>query len=405
MSDIVLLGGNILNGGIFSNKEKYGVDRIFVFDWNENVAIKGDYFTQCDIKDWELILKYLKRYSVKELRFVYTSADLGVPAQQAIHRAYGLKDVDIRAVEKTLYKSEMTRIWKEKKLLNRENYVFKKPIELERLDRSTEWIVKPNLCSGSRGITILPKDCSLLDLEKAFKRAVDASWDDKVIVEEFVHGIEFTVEMLGDFFGNVSVWGVSKKYHTIYNKKNKIATKLHYNPFDVADNVLKKLGEYGVECYKALGLNGGLGHLEVILTEDGKISPLEMGARSSGYIASHCIDSVCDESYLNTFAKILRGGRVEKGYRMNAEKSSMLYFYDMPDGNSVNEGNIMEFLPESITSLAADRTRIKAGMKYAAIDGDGERFGFEIFEGRRKSLTVENINIAQQELIKKMYGI
>ena len=42
MSDIVLLGGNILNGGVFSNKNKYGADRVIVFDWNANPAVKSD---------------------------------------------------------------------------------------------------------------------------------------------------------------------------------------------------------------------------------------------------------------------------------------------------------------------------------------------------------------------------
>lgn len=403
MENIVLLGGNILNGGIVKKRKKYGADRVVVFDWNEDPAVKGDIFIRCDIKDADSILKYLEMHDIDKIKFVYTSADLAVLTQRIIHQKYGLLALEEDIIAKTLQKSTMTKIWEEKGLLNRKTYLLDRWEKVNELDLKGEWILKPNLCSGSRGITIL-HDGNLNQYQEAYERAAEASWDNKVVIEQFVKGTEYTIEMLGDAYGNVAVCGISKKYHTIYNDKNKIAVKLHYNPLDVDEQALESIAEYGVQCYKALGLHTSLGHLEVMVTEDGRISPLEIGARSSGYIASHCLDAINTFSFLDEYAKIIRGGHIENGYVVNKEKSSMLYFYDMPEGHSVRGANITEFLPKSIESLAFDRTMIQKGMDYKVIDGDGERYGYEVLVGNRSDLTIENVENAEKEFIKYIYG-
>jgi hypothetical protein len=136
-------------------------------------------------------------------------------------------------------------------------------------------------------------------------------------VEEFVEGIEFTVDMLGDDYGNVCVYGISRKTHTKNTDNNRIAVKLHYNAVEV--ELQKKIAQFGIACYKALGFSASLGHLEVILKEDGILSPVEIGARSSGFIASDLVDIVSGSNYLGDLIAVQNGVRIQNGFHKQEE--------------------------------------------------------------------------------------
>lgn len=400
---IILLGGNILNRGVFDNKEKYGADEVIVFDWGEKPAIVGDVFYRCDIKDAERVIKILRQLDI-EIIFPYTSADLAVHTVNAINKEFGLKYLCDDVIKATLRKSCMVEKWKEKRLLNRVSVFISQKKELETIDNSVKIIVKPDLCSGSRGITILDEGFTIDKLINAYERAKSASWNDGVVIEEFVTGTEFTVEMLGDAYGNVDVLGVSKKYHTKNIANNKVAIKLHYNPSDVSSDIIERIADFGRECYRALGLNTSLGHLELILSETGILTPVEIGARSSGEIASHCCDTVSNCNFLHEYAEVIRGKKLGNINRMKTNNSAMLFFYDMPNGVALNDATIVEFLPKGVDSISNYREHIHKGERYKMIDGDGERYGFETLVGSRDVLTISNICEAEKEFIRYIYG-
>ncbi len=139
------------------------------------------------------------------------------------------------ALGRAQVKGESTKCWKKAGILNKYSEVLDTPEAFDRYDGKT-YIWKPNCSSGSRNITILSgEELTEANARKAWKRAAEASADGKGIVEEFCEGTEYTVEMLGDGYGNVGVYGISKKYHTPYNTRNKIAVNLHYCPPDVSD--------------------------------------------------------------------------------------------------------------------------------------------------------------------------
>ena len=168
----------------------------------------------------------------------------------------------------------------------------------------------------------------------AFEKAKHEATDALIVVEEFVEGVEFTVEMIGDAYGNVTVFGISRKTHTKNANSNKIAVKLHYN--SVEETLQNEIADYGIRCYKALHFSASLGHLEILLKEDGSISPIEIGARSSGFIASDLVDIVSDTSFLEKLLFVHKRGVVMNGLHKQVDRSSMYFFYDFPE-NSINE--------------------------------------------------------------------
>jgi hypothetical protein len=402
----VLLGGNKLNRGVLDEFRHRGLE-VFVMDWNSDSALKGDRNLQVDVKDSTRVLEALKNLGRLDVRVAYTSIDAAVPTVVAIHRHYGLKVPQGWQYESPLSKAQMTTAWQRDGLLNRLSWLAPSGQDaLPPIAGDRQMIVKPNLSSNSRGITILPANADCADYMEALQRARQASFDGQAIVEEFFHGREFTVEMLGDGFGNVSVYVISVQYHSEHAGPNKVANKLHYNSAAFPDEAYERIAEYGRRCYRSLGLHLSFGHLEILMREDGLLSPVEIGARSGGFIASPLTKIASGRDFLGDYMEVLEGARVNgDGAFYKSSMSSMYFFYDFPPGRPCRHAtNLPEHLPPGIKSCYSDHEAIAAGRAYQTIDDGGKRFGHEILYGRRDLLTIEAIESAERRMLEAMFG-
>lgn len=403
---IVILGGNILNSGIvdYCKKQDYSV---VVVDWSPNAHLKGDLFLCIDVKDTPAIIKALEENGIHDIYGAYSSIDLAVPSVNAINKHYGKESMDEEALANALPKATMTRIWNEAGILNRYSKIFE-DLNDEVFEKvvAMKMIFKPNISSSSRGITIVAKGSNKETVETAFVKAKTESFDKKVIIEEYVEGREFTCDMLGDKYGNVSVYAISVKYHTVNTSNNKIAIKLHYNSDFYPDEVYEKIAETGKKCYRALGFKASLGHLEILMKEDGTLSPVEIGARSSGFITNPLVSLASGQNYFADYLKVINGGSIENKDHINGPHSSMYFFYDMPHNTSVKHPcSLMDFLPEGINSEYSNRSKImQEGFAFSDINNDNERIGYEIIHGERHLMSIHTIEKAEQKFIHQNTG-
>jgi len=399
---MVLLGGNPLNAGIAAYAASRGL-RCIVVDWNEIPEVPGDLHIRMDIKDSRGVLEALSPY-MKEILLAYTSADVATGTVAEVHRALGYVTPSDASLLLARNKVEMNERWERDGLLGKR---FRKCFTLDDLkgfldtEPSTAVVVKPALASSSRGVTVLPSRPGRSEVDRAFERASKHDPAGIVLVEDFVEGTEFTVEMLGDSLGNVRVFGVSKKYHTHYAGTNRVATKLHYNPNDVTQNVKEELATFGSRCYTSLGLCACPGHFEVIRRLDGTLVPVEMAARSSGFIISDLVDASLDRkgAFIDALRSVLDGSALKPGLEP-ASNSSMYFFYDLPPGVWLGDAQgLLPFLPTGVRTLASDRKRLIAGSKFSSIDSDTERVGFEILAGPTSALTIDSIFTAERGML------
>ncbi|MBR1729367.1 MAG: ATP-grasp domain-containing protein [Selenomonadaceae bacterium] len=403
MKDIfLLLGGNKLNEGMIRKMRSKGC-KTYVIDWNEKPYLTGDKHYQIDVKDSEKILKVLTEDNVIDrVEYAFSSIDFAVPSVAAIHRRLGYLTLNDEAMKYTSSKSMMTRRWKECGLLNREVFSYENfDSSILELNKKFKLIFKPDNSASSRGITVVEKNSSEEILKKAFDRAKKDASDSEVEIEEYVEGTEFTVEILGDAYESVCVFGMSRKSHTKNTNGNRIASKLHYNAVPI--EIQNHIADIAIKCYKALGFSASMGHLEVILKENGEISPLEIGARSSGFIASDLIDICSGDDFVGSFINVLKGGRVPNGLHKQTDRTALYYFYDLPFGTRIKKlCTIMEFLPDNVISHFSNRDGLVLGKVIPKLDNDNDRLGFEILEGPKDILTIETVKKAEEAMIKEM---
>jgi len=404
----VLLGSNKLLWGQVCHLRELGY-KVIVVAWNDNPDISGDDYIQLDVKDSAGIVAELERRGYKgKVYGVLSSIDLAAPTVNAINAWCGNKTMPAK-FNKVLTKEEMRNAWMDAGLFNRVSlYDGEKSLdELFALSSRMKLICKPDVAASSRGITILEKGCGRDELETAVKLAGETSFNKRYLVEEFVEGEEFTVDMLGDSYGNVNCYGSSIQYHSLYALHNHVTVIHHWNSRKYDDATWNRIAEFGIECYKALGLHSMFGHLEIIMKEDGSFTPLEMGARSSGFICSHTVWKASGHDYLADYIKVLHGESIAPGNYLNGSDSSMWFGYDIPsDSDSVELTDITKFIDNRITVLYENHDGLRVGEHYGDYinDSDRDKFGYAILCGPREVLTYESISKANEEFLDVYLG-
>lgn len=404
----VLLGCNRLLTGQVAHLRELGY-KVIVVAWNEVPSITGDLYIRMDVKDSSGIVAELeKRGFAGKVEGALSSIDLAAPTVNAINRWCGNR-VMPEKFDRVLSKNEMRDSWMAAGVFNRIS-MMDSEFDLEKifdLSKRMKLICKPDVSASSRGITILEKGQSRESLLKAFERASSASFDGRYMIEEFVEGEEFTVDMLGDAYGNVNCYGSSIQHHSKYAHDNHVTVIHHWNSRKYDDATWNRIAEFGIACYKALGLHSMFGHLEIIMKSDGSFTPVEMGARSSGFICSHTVWKASGHDYLGDYVKMLHGGRIVPGNYLNGPNASMWFGYDIPSGStSVKETDITKFLDPRIHVLFEDHSGLKEGEHYGDYidDGDRDKFGYAILSGPRDILTYESVSESNERFLDSYLG-
>lgn len=141
----------------------------------------------------------------------------------------------------------------------------------------SDGILKPSRNSGSRGIAKVTRDMPKEDFVKAYDVALKESRDKSVLIEQFIEGPEFSIEII--------VWEGKVNVLTVTDKKTTEAPHFvelgHSQPSCFSAEDVEKLKAAAVAGVKALGVNNCACHAEAKLM-DGKAYLMEIGARLGG---------------------------------------------------------------------------------------------------------------------------
>lgn len=144
-------------------------------------------------------------------------------------------------------------------------------------DFTTDGILKPSRNSGSRGIAKVTRDMPKEEFEKAYYIALEESRDKSVLIEQFIEGPEFSIEII--------VWNGEVNVLTVTDKKTTEAPHFvelgHNQPSCRTAEEVETLKAAAVAGVKALGVNNCACHAEAKLM-NGRAYLMEIGARLGG---------------------------------------------------------------------------------------------------------------------------
>lgn len=138
-------------------------------------------------------------------------------------------------------------------------------------------ILKPSRNSGSRGIAKISSNIQMDEFARLFEISKNESRDKQVMLEQFIEGPEFSIEII--------VWDRKVNVLTVTDKKTTEAPHFvelgHNQPSCFPAETVEKIKAAAVAGVKALGVNNCACHAEVKV-QNGDPYIMEIGARMGG---------------------------------------------------------------------------------------------------------------------------
>lgn len=284
MKKILIIGAGFLQQFVIKKAKELGYYTLAV-DADENaVGFKyADKYAVVNIVDEMACLQFAKK---EKIDGVLTAAtDYGVLTAAYIAENLGLPGLRYDVAKTIKNKYLIRKCLYENKVDDTEQaYEISADTNLDDLKGKIKYpvMVKPCDGSGSRGAS---KVENKEQFEDACINAMNASITKRAEIESFINGKEYGAESLV-VNGEVNVLAVMKKHMT---KHPYYAELGHTVPSDLPEETELRVRECVKNAIQALGVNFGSVNMDMIITEDGKIHIVDIGARMGGNMIGPCI--------------------------------------------------------------------------------------------------------------------
>jgi biotin carboxylase len=283
MKKLAILGASYLQVPLIKKANDMGLET-HVFAWEEGAVGKkfASFFYPISILDKEAILLKCREIGIHGITSI--ASDIAMPTVNYIAKVLNLIGNSEEATLISTDKYEMRKALSSKNIscprfsfYETDNFQNHEGLEFPL-------IVKPTDRSGSRGVT---KVNCVDEVNPAIKKALDNSVNKRVIVEEFIKGKnEFSVECIS-CKGEIYPLVVTDKVTT---GAPYFCELEHHQPAQISDDLKKRMFQMTIDAIKALGLENGASHTEIILDENGNCNIVEVAGRMGGdFIGSHMV--------------------------------------------------------------------------------------------------------------------
>ncbi len=259
--------------------------------------------------------------------------------------------------------------------------------EIEKMDITFPAILKPADAHSSRGVF---KVESKQELRKYYNITSDWSSDNSVIIEEFMTGQEYSVEVIV-YDEIVTVVAFTEKTITDYPMAVEL---MHIQPSELSQEVKDKACKIIQKAIKALGIDNSGCHVEIFIDKD-DIRIVEIGARLGGdFISSYLTLDSCGVDMDKAIVEVCLG--IEPDLVPKFDRYSIVKYIVLPEGKVINK------LP-SEDELSFEWLRMvhffsKVGDKVGEITNSAMRTGFYILSATTKEELLERIDILDNQL-------
>ena len=355
MKKLLIIGAGFLQDFVILKAKELGYYTIAIDGSPDAIGLKhADKAAVIDIVDQQACYEFAKNLNIQGV--LTAATDYGVLSTSYIAERLRLPGLNYESAKRIKNKYEVR-----KKLIEscvddmQEAFEVDTYTNLTTLNLHFPVMVKP--CDGSGSRATMRVD-NFDDLEYACNIAIGASLRKSALIETFVQGNEYGAESLV-VNGDIHILGIMKKWMT---KPPYYAELGHQIPSELPEELENKAIDCVKKTIKALSINHGAVNMDLIISQEGNVHVVDVGARMGGNMIGPCIIpigtginyvenlikiSVGDEPEWNrkqsrnvvTRLLAFKGGIIKRlpDFDNLAKQYSVSIFHHMKIGNVVNE--------------------------------------------------------------------
>jgi len=287
---IVILGAGIEQLKAYKISKELGLVVIGVDkDFNAPAFKIADYKINVSIKNTDTIIAQLKKYL--PIHGVFTLATDFPVSVSKIAKKFKVSAIPVKSALNASNKILMKKKFNDFKVSTPSYKVVSSLLNFykELINFKKDFIIKPSIGRGSRGVYLLNTEMKKSYLKKFFMKSYYESEQRKVIIEEFLNGPQISTE--GFFY--------KRKYKTIayadrnYSNLSKTKPYILENggsmPSTIDNKIKEDIDKLIKKACNAININWGTIKSDIVIHKNQPYI-IELAARiSGGYMASHSI--------------------------------------------------------------------------------------------------------------------
>lgn len=375
MKRLLIIGASILQLPAIKRAKEMGY-YVGVIDYDPNaigIPFADEYFNVSTI-DQEGVARTAEAFRPDGIMTLAT--DMPMRSIALACKRVGLPGISCDTAVKSTDKGEMIKAFAENGVEHPWYYILKSPEELSAVinEISFPCISKPTDNSGSRGVMLIHNE---EELTEAVCYSSKNGRSGGVIIEEYLKGSEVSVEIMT----------VNNIPHVL-NVTDKLTTGAphfvemgHSQPSRLGEENLEKIKDLACRAVKAVGIENGPAHVEIMLTEKGP-KMIELGARMGGdCITTHLVPLSTGIDMIEATIRTACGEApdIEKKYN----KGSAIRYFSTDCGIIEAIEGVSD--AEKIEGVREISFVKKVGDTVGKIGSSTDRVGFVIAQGRDAS--------------------
>lgn len=376
MKTLMILGASILQLSAIKKALSMGLNVVVADKDPDAVGFKEEGLIKEVISTTDIpaVIDAAKKYKIDGIMTL--ASDMPMNTVAAVADIMGLPAVSPETALKATNKADMRRALSKNGVPIPEFYtVLDKNGYLEAVKHfEKSFIVKPADSSGSRGIFRIENPADTEAVENAYEYSRRQSRCGKVLVEEFMQGPEVSVETLS-VDGECHIVQITDK---ITNGAPHYVELGHSQPTSLGDRTAEEIRNVTKAAVRALGIENGPSHTEIIVTEEGpKI--VEVGARLGGdCITTHLVPLSTGVDMVECCIRIALGEKFE--IKPTFSCGSAIRYFDQHAGRVLK----IDGLADARNVAGVKHVVVVHGVESTVTDivDSGSRMGFVIAQGR-----------------------
>lgn len=302
---LLMIGGGFLQTFVIKKAREMGYE-VHVVDGDPNAIGYqfADHYEVIDIKDEEGCLRYAREHKVDGV--LTAATDFSVLVVSRVADKMGLPGLHYEAAKviknKAAYRN---KLYEAKADDTGYAYELHSDEDIKNVLKDIVFpvMVKPCDGSGSRGASKVER---AEDFEKACQFAMSGSVTHRAIAEPFINGREYGVESFVDN-GEIHILAVMQKDMT---KPPYYAELGHAIPSGLTEALEQKVKDCVRKALVALNVNHGSVNMDLLITENGNVHIVDIGARMGGnLIGSHIIPIGTGIDYMGNMIRAAVGDK------------------------------------------------------------------------------------------------